>query len=589
MKIDCSNIFYCCPCSRRKSSHRQMDRQLEGRIVDFMSKIDMIKTTKTADPSLKGLKEAAREDRKWLRENIQFLAKKLNLLEEEYVNKVITDSKLAKRVYRYVFTAANSAKTPLPSDEPSEKAQKIKRYAQYYLKKQQAIKKAKQSGKPTSVLLQKSDKVSRCLQTLIQALAKALDISIRDILQNLEFTEDQIKELEPLFSAKKSPLIPVSANKSRIESRSPSPDSSSREESLSPRVLASPPPQRATLCTPEILHPATAGLPNLGNTCFMNSLLHATILHDADYTHLLNQRLTQRPRETRGHFQARVHIQTALKNIKNEIIKSSPNQVVLRENLSILRNNPLIQDMAPGLIQADSAEFFRIVHDAVEGEGEARSRIGLAYASHMSTLDGSHLPKINISGIGSFTYVIPSDCHPIPEAALAFNASSSSLQGCIDAFQIPEILTGSERVDFDGDKKDARKRLYFISLDKDALTIPKKIRLTLPRFYSEYDRTTKRLITRKNTTAVRDCDKPFTIPIYDMKGERILARATFRPDTIVRHSGTLAGGHYTADVRKADGSWLNYNDSCVSPSSRMGLDQEAYIIQASLVHIENFV
>ncbi|GBG26030.1 Ubiquitin carboxyl-terminal hydrolase, putative [Hondaea fermentalgiana] len=53
---------------------------------------------------------------------------------------------------------------------------------------------------------------------------------------------------------------------------------------------------------------------------------------------------------------------------------------------------------------------------------------------------------------------------------------------------------------------------------------------------------------------------------------------------VVRHSGSLRGGHYTAHVKAADGTWRLMNDSTVTtmPGPPDGLDDQAYMLFYSL-------
>lgn len=507
-------------------------------------------------------------------------------------------------------------------------ARNIKKKCIYFLQEHQEIRHLQKAvGRRDSSYLEKKhihQEKALELKKSIQDFALQLGISEKEVLENLGLKKSSSIERidryvlsltlpQPVLTPVKTKPHPTAKTLRHrklpktmpIPITPPALDPTSEPALFAPTSLTKHEPAAYTLST------SNQGLENLGNTCFMNSLLNAFILYDQDFEKLLDIPVRQQRSESTQHFDYRTNLQLSLKNLKDELKKHSPNSDTIAAYLTEIRYNPLIQDIFPGNGQEDPHELFMVIHDQLNGEREYAAGMGISIGSHITAADGSHDYLYKVEGQPDFTTVFrPIAPRNVTEPLIGINNYSETnptIQGCIDAFHNTELVDNPDNYhNFKGTKKPYHMRKYFVSSDPHKLVVPSKIRLQLPRFFNRkevIETETKRgwgVFARKHKVVqvhyqreklkspIRESDRPFTIPIMDAKGERILANCRYQPIGIVRHSGSLGGGHYTAEVLKSDGLWYNFNDSYVSsgkdtPSG--ALDRECYLLNCRLIDV----
>lgn len=160
---------------------------------------------------------------------------------------------------------------------------------------------------------------------------------------------------------------------------------------------------------------------------------------------------------------------------------------------------------------------------------------------------------------------------PIPKTAQAKDrfglgggggsSSSCSLSNCLGAFMEAETLEDSEAVYCSRCKAHTSS-----SKSMGIFRLPPVLVLHIKRFtFSTFRRT--KLTTSVELQMTGLSMAPFCVP-GSPASTGAGAGASYRLVGISNHSGSLGGGHYTADCWNADcGGWYNFNDSRVCPTS----------------------
>ncbi|XP_043435555.1 ubiquitin carboxyl-terminal hydrolase 2 isoform X2 [Prionailurus bengalensis] len=328
-----------------------------------------------------------------------------------------------------------------------------------------------------------------------------------------------------------------------------------------------------------------AGLRNLGNTCFMNSILQC-LSNTRELRDYCLQRLYMRDLS----HGSSVH--TALMEEFAKLIQtiwtSSPNDVVSPSEFKTQ-----IQRYAPrfvGYNQQDAQEFLRFLLDGLHNEV---NRVTVRPKSNPENLD--HLPddekgrqmwrkyleredsRIGDLFVGQLKSSLTcTDCgycstvfDPFWDLSLPIakrGYPEVTLMDCMRLFTKEDVL--------DGDEKPmccrcrARKRcIKKFSIQR----FPKILVLHLKRFSESRIRTSK--LTTFVNFPLRDLD------LREFASENT-NHAVYNLYAVSNHSGTTMGGHYTAYCRSpVTGEWHTFNDSSVTPmSSSQVRTSDAYLL-----------
>ncbi|KAK6645035.1 hypothetical protein RUM43_001311 [Polyplax serrata] len=329
------------------------------------------------------------------------------------------------------------------------------------------------------------------------------------------------------------------------------------------------------------------GLKNIGNTCFMNSVLQCLSNTKPLLEYLLNEEYM-------------TDINFTISAMKGSLIKAFSNVIqelwapnVEDRIINTTNFKSQIQKFAPrfmGYAQQDAQEFLRYL---LEGLHEDVNRVTVKPQQILTDIDDSlsdnqkateawkrYLRMEDSKVMDIFVGQLKStlQCTVCGHCSVTFDpfwdlslpvpsrTGQPRLSSCLDAFTKEEVLDGEEKPTC-SKCETRRKCTKSFSIQK----FPKILVLHLKRFSP-----TERYRGKLSITV----DFPLTSldlsPYAANKGQG----CTYNLYAISNHSGTAYGGHYTAYCKHPyTGNWHEYNDSRVSSlSSRSVVSGEAYVL-----------
>ncbi|NXP49402.1 UBP2 hydrolase, partial [Heliornis fulica] len=327
------------------------------------------------------------------------------------------------------------------------------------------------------------------------------------------------------------------------------------------------------------------GLRNLGNTCFMNSILQclSNTRELRDYC-LQNQYL----RDLNNNSRMRTALMSEFAKLIQLLWTSSPN-----DSVSPSEFKTQIQRYAPrfvGYNQQDAQEFLRFLLDGLHSEV---NRVLVRPRASTDTLD--HLPddeksrqmwrryqeredsRIGDLFVGQLKSSLTcSECgycstafDPFWDLSLPIPKKSYgevTLMDCLRLFTKEDVLDGDEKPTCCRCKARTRCTKKF-SIQK----FPKILVLHLKRFSEA------RIRTSKLTTFVN-----FQLKDLDLRefASQSCNHTVYNLYAVSNHSGTTMGGHYTAYCKSPVSSeWHSFNDSRVTPMSSSHVrSSDAYLL-----------
>ncbi|XP_041947751.1 ubiquitin carboxyl-terminal hydrolase 2 isoform X2 [Alosa alosa] len=328
------------------------------------------------------------------------------------------------------------------------------------------------------------------------------------------------------------------------------------------------------------------GLRNLGNTCFMNSILQClSNTHDLRDYCLRNCHLTDLNKSCR----AKVALMDEFAKLTQTLWTSAGNEAISPSDFKTQ-----IQKYAPrfvGYNQQDAQEFLRFLLDGLHNEVNrvvGRPRIPVEDFDHLSDEEkgermwNKYLEREDSKVVDLFVGQLKSSltCNecgfcstvfdPFWDLSLPIPKKSSgevTLTDCIKLFTKEDVLDGDEKPICQRCKS-RRKCTKKFTIQK----FPKILVLHLKRFSEPGRVKTSKLSTFVNFP-LKELD------LRDFASENS-ATAIYNLYAVSNHIGTTLGGHYTAYCRNpALGEWYSYNDSRVNPmSSSQVRSSDAYVL-----------
>lgn len=306
------------------------------------------------------------------------------------------------------------------------------------------------------------------------------------------------------------------------------------------------------------------GLANLGNTCFMNSAIQAlNSVYDISPKHK-NQNVPE------------YAVYTEWETLQNELRAAGSTAVVNpRAFLVSIQRYAMLKDrqLFTGYAQNDMPEFLGFLMEALHTSiarkknlkvvglplNDADNLAVLCY-TELKTLYEKEYSEIaeNYYGVlisyiqpaeKSFVYSRKAEIYfqldlPIPD-----NMANTTIYDCLNLFMKPELLDENNKW-FNvktGTYEIIRKSLKIWSF-------PQVLVISLKRFSNN--------MHKKNTLV----EFPITgLNLSTYSQGYSPHRYVYNLYAVCNHYGNVMGGHYTAHVRCADGSWVHCNDSSVEP------------------------
>jgi ubiquitin C-terminal hydrolase len=280
---------------------------------------------------------------------------------------------------------------------------------------------------------------------------------------------------------------------------------------------------RITTSSPRVSKHAAPGFKNLGNTCFINSLLKALIFHNREWIDFLKT-------DTRDLGDTENLLRTNLINLY-EALESRQETTKL---LKSIQNYFIEQGYIQRGKQGDAHELFIFLNVALNFEDSPFA---------LST----SLRKIKESNYKNQEYEISAlvEKHPIiqiKEGSYLQEAIENDLKEeyCSDPENLIQFSDTSYTIGY--------KQTYFLEE-----SFPNQIMMQLPRFSEN----------REKRQSVFQLTEQFSIPVCNREGKK-QKEVWMKVEAIVCHRGQIHGGHYFSFVRHTDGSWYKHNDESVS-------------------------
>jgi ubiquitin C-terminal hydrolase len=305
------------------------------------------------------------------------------------------------------------------------------------------------------------------------------------------------------------------------------------------------------------------GLRNLGNTCFLNSMIQS-ISHIYPLTSYFMER-TEFESDLRRNV-SKKEIQLAVQWY--HLLGQLWNKRGTIEPVNFKKTFGILDPRIAGFDQQDVHEvllsFLNMLHDSVSYKvemnisGNPRNPIDIlmkrSYEHWMQSWKNQYSKIIETFGGQYYCTLQCPSCNHISDKFEAFFAltlpitrDTNTIYDCVRKFQEPEILDDENRWNCDNCKQavNANKRCELWKL-------PPFLIITLKRFNHRMQKLDKIISFEEElllSSFIRSADS---------------RRSTYQLQSVIHHMGAYHFGHYVASVRKPDGEWYNYNDSTVT-------------------------
>lgn len=297
------------------------------------------------------------------------------------------------------------------------------------------------------------------------------------------------------------------------------------------------------------------GLPNLGNTCYLNSITQC-LMHTIP---LVKYLALDTYKEDLQESHKDSNVVKVLSALAYNMWVDNPNQDnVNKLMMSYKRVLGDVSEIFEGFDQEDSSEAMGYILDAlheslkypvkIEISGIPRTRHQkIQYNSiksweeyvqkNYSVIIDTFAGQFHITTIVNSKLDVSHSFQPFHNLMLHIPNNATSLYDCLDAF--------TEQEDIEG--KMLKKTMLY--------RLPKILVIQLSRFTNNLRKINKLI----------DYPKTLNMTKYTSSSN---VEKRYELYAVCNHFGSMGGGHYTASAR-VNGKWYNFNDSMVTPISEV--------------------
>ena len=311
------------------------------------------------------------------------------------------------------------------------------------------------------------------------------------------------------------------------------------------------------------------GLNNLGNTCFMNSIIQCLNNTVPLLKYMFSEDFNESTNPLCDGHELVSELKLTMRNLWNKNNVYSPvNFFRELQSLSIKKNRIEFT----GFGQNDSQEFLQfileILHEVmsteinIEIEGSANNDFDTlmleAYKSYKVFFENDYSQIIEIFYGQYFTNleIITEDKHeknnsfePFNMISLDMTDGAETLYNCLDNFTKSEII-------IDDETQKIKKQVFFWDL-------PDILIIFLKRYDNNLDK-----ITKKIDFPLENLDMSPYIKGYEKD------KYKYNLYAVSNHSGGMGGGHYWSYVKNIDNNWYKFNDNVVSTITKENIVSE---------------
>ena len=324
-----------------------------------------------------------------------------------------------------------------------------------------------------------------------------------------------------------------------------------------------------------------SGMLNLGNTCFLNSVMQVL-----SHTYELNDFLSQKTYITRLNKNVESVLLLEWDKLREDLWKKnkpvSPLNFIKTVH-KISRSKGL--DTFSGFTQNDTSEFLLFIIDcfhtalsrevvmqihgspkmetdniAIKCFGVIKQMYEKDYSEMLKIFYGTHISMIR--DVNDNVMSMTPEPFFVLDLPIPANNKSPTLLDCFELYAECEILDGDNAIldEKTNTKVSAKKNLTFWNF-------PDVLVIDIKRFNSN---------NKKNQIMI-DC------PLENLNLSKYVTG--YNPSSFVydlygvcNHGGSSLGGHYTATIRTANNDWYSFNDATVTPITEHIITSKAYCL-----------